>query len=197
MNFRLVAAAFALAALCWVSTPASTPIMPLSEVKPGMVGVGRTVFRRHRAARLQGHDHRRPEKRSRTAARPDHREARRRPARRDGRRRRHERQPGLHRWPPDRRRRLLGRVLPEGSDRRHHADRRDEGRDRSWRRAAPPNRRGSSCRSQPKRSPRRCARRTRSVAPAGPSGSVRGYRVLERRSGAARAQACGRLRRRW
>ena len=44
MNFRHLAAAFALAALCWVSTPASTTIMPLSEVKPGMVGVGRTVF---------------------------------------------------------------------------------------------------------------------------------------------------------
>jgi hypothetical protein len=44
MNLRHAAAALALAALCWVSTPASTPIMPLSEVKPGMVGVGRTVF---------------------------------------------------------------------------------------------------------------------------------------------------------
>ena len=44
MNFRHVAAASALAALCWVSTPASTTIMPLSDVKPGMVGVGRTVF---------------------------------------------------------------------------------------------------------------------------------------------------------
>ena len=44
MNFRHLAAAFALAALCWVSTPASTSIMPLSDVKPGMVGVGRTVF---------------------------------------------------------------------------------------------------------------------------------------------------------
>ena len=44
MTLRQAAAALALAALCWVSTPASTPIMPLSEVKPGMVGVGRTVF---------------------------------------------------------------------------------------------------------------------------------------------------------
>ena len=44
MNFRHLAAPFALAALCWVSTPASTSIMPLSDVKPGMVGVGRTVF---------------------------------------------------------------------------------------------------------------------------------------------------------
>jgi hypothetical protein len=44
MTVRHPAAALALAALCWVSTPASTPIMPLSEVKPGMVGVGRTVF---------------------------------------------------------------------------------------------------------------------------------------------------------
>src|SRR5918993_5179215 len=44
MKIRSLAAALALAALCWVSTPASTPIMPLSEVKPGMEGVGRTVF---------------------------------------------------------------------------------------------------------------------------------------------------------
>jgi hypothetical protein len=44
MKIRSLAAALAVAALCWVSLPASTPIMPLSEVKPGMVGVGRTVF---------------------------------------------------------------------------------------------------------------------------------------------------------
>jgi SpoIVB peptidase S55 len=44
MTSRHLAAALALAGLCWVSTPASTPIMPLSEVKPGMVGTGRTVF---------------------------------------------------------------------------------------------------------------------------------------------------------
>src|SRR4029450_5769439 len=44
MTVRQSAAALALAALCWVSLPASTPIMPLSEVKPGMVGVARTVF---------------------------------------------------------------------------------------------------------------------------------------------------------
>ena len=44
MNLRHTAAALALAVMTWVSAPASTPIMPLADVKPGMVGVGRTVF---------------------------------------------------------------------------------------------------------------------------------------------------------
>ncbi len=41
---RYAAAALALAALCWVPLPAATKIMPLAEIKPGMTGVGRTVF---------------------------------------------------------------------------------------------------------------------------------------------------------
>ena len=44
MNMRIIAGVFALAAVGLVSLKGSTPIMPLSEVKPGMVGVGRTVF---------------------------------------------------------------------------------------------------------------------------------------------------------
>ena len=44
MRFRFAAAILALAALAFVPLQGSTPIMPLSEVKPGMVGVGRTVF---------------------------------------------------------------------------------------------------------------------------------------------------------
>ncbi|MEO6213650.1 MAG: SpoIVB peptidase S55 domain-containing protein, partial [Vicinamibacterales bacterium] len=48
MRIRTVTLALALAGLCWVSLPAQQPsvstIMPISEVKAGMVGVGRTVF---------------------------------------------------------------------------------------------------------------------------------------------------------
>jgi hypothetical protein len=45
MNIRTAAAAFLLAALCVVSLPGAQPrIMPVGEIKPGMVGVGRTVF---------------------------------------------------------------------------------------------------------------------------------------------------------
>jgi hypothetical protein len=44
MNMRTAAAAIALAVLCWIPLPAATPLMPLGEVKAGMVGIGRTVF---------------------------------------------------------------------------------------------------------------------------------------------------------
>src|SRR5690349_20240524 len=44
MNIRTVAAAVALAALCWIPLPAATPLMPIGDVKAGMTGIGRTVF---------------------------------------------------------------------------------------------------------------------------------------------------------
>ena len=44
MNMRIIAGVLALATLCLMPVSGSTPIMPLSEVKPGMVGIGRTVF---------------------------------------------------------------------------------------------------------------------------------------------------------
>ena len=44
MTTRTAAAALALAALIGTSSGASTPLMPLDEIRPGMVGVGRTVF---------------------------------------------------------------------------------------------------------------------------------------------------------
>src|SRR4051794_35963246 len=40
--FTLFAGAIAL--LCLTSLNAATPIMPISEIRPGMVGIGRTVF---------------------------------------------------------------------------------------------------------------------------------------------------------
>jgi hypothetical protein len=44
MKLRTAVAAVAAALLLGVSLPASTPLMPLEEVRPGMVGVGRTVL---------------------------------------------------------------------------------------------------------------------------------------------------------
>jgi SpoIVB peptidase S55 len=44
MNIRTLAAAIALAIVCWIPLPAATPLMPVGEVKAGMVGIGRTVF---------------------------------------------------------------------------------------------------------------------------------------------------------
>jgi hypothetical protein len=44
MNIRIAAAALGLAAVLGVSLPASTPLMPVSEIRPGMTGIGRTVF---------------------------------------------------------------------------------------------------------------------------------------------------------
>ena len=44
MKTRTVTVAVALAVLCWIPLPAATPLMPLSEIKPGMIGTGRTVF---------------------------------------------------------------------------------------------------------------------------------------------------------
>lgn len=44
MNLRIFAGAVALAALAAIPVPAVTPLMPVDEIKPGMVGVGRTVL---------------------------------------------------------------------------------------------------------------------------------------------------------
>src|SRR3954464_5446726 len=44
MKIRVFLITAAVAAFGWVGVPASTSLMPIDEVKPGMVGVGRTVF---------------------------------------------------------------------------------------------------------------------------------------------------------
>ena len=44
MRIRVLVVAAALIACGWVVLPAQTRLMPLDEVKPGMTGVGRTVF---------------------------------------------------------------------------------------------------------------------------------------------------------
>jgi hypothetical protein len=44
MKIRAVLISVALAALGWVRVPATTALMPLDEIKPGMTGTGRTVF---------------------------------------------------------------------------------------------------------------------------------------------------------
>jgi hypothetical protein len=56
MNIRTAAAALLLASLCFVSLPGAQPrIMPISEIKPGMVGVGRTVFQGTELAEFKVH----------------------------------------------------------------------------------------------------------------------------------------------
>src|SRR3954469_25690807 len=44
MKIRVFLATVALAILGWAGLPASTRLMPVDEIKPGMVGVGRTIF---------------------------------------------------------------------------------------------------------------------------------------------------------
>ena len=44
MKIRVFLTTAFLAGLCWVRLPAAPALMPIDEVKPGMVGTGRTVF---------------------------------------------------------------------------------------------------------------------------------------------------------
>ena len=44
MKLRTAAAALFAAVLLAVPVPASTPLRSIDEIRPGMVGVGRTVF---------------------------------------------------------------------------------------------------------------------------------------------------------
>src|SRR6266542_6815659 len=44
MKIRVFLVTAAVTALGWANVPATTRLMPIDEIKPGMVGVGRTVF---------------------------------------------------------------------------------------------------------------------------------------------------------
>ena len=44
MKIRVFALSVALAAFGWVRVPATTSLMPIDEIKPGMIGAGRTIF---------------------------------------------------------------------------------------------------------------------------------------------------------
>jgi hypothetical protein len=44
MTIRTAVVAIALAVLCWIPLPAAAPLMPVADIKAGMVGIGRTVF---------------------------------------------------------------------------------------------------------------------------------------------------------
>jgi hypothetical protein len=44
MNIRIAGAAVLLAAFLGISLPAATPLMPVDEIRPGMEGIGRSVF---------------------------------------------------------------------------------------------------------------------------------------------------------
>jgi hypothetical protein len=55
MTFRLILSALAVSALLCVPLPATTSLMPLEEVRPGMVGVGRTIFEGTELAEFEVH----------------------------------------------------------------------------------------------------------------------------------------------
>ena len=111
-----------------LATPiAQTSILPVDEVRPGMVGIGRTVF--------DGTDSRSSRstfsaccETSSARRNLDSRAARGRAARQDRRHRRHERQSRLHRRPTARRGVVLAGPVFDRADCRHHADRGDDGR---------------------------------------------------------------------
>src|SRR5918993_1975531 len=44
MKIRFFLLTAALAALGWAQLPATTSLMPIEEVRPGMIGIGRTIF---------------------------------------------------------------------------------------------------------------------------------------------------------
>ena len=44
MKIRVFLLTVALAAFSWVGVPATTSLMPIEEIKPGMIGTGRTIF---------------------------------------------------------------------------------------------------------------------------------------------------------
>src|SRR3954471_1137389 len=44
MKIRVFLLTAALAAFGWVRLPATTSLMPIEEIKPGMIGTGRTIF---------------------------------------------------------------------------------------------------------------------------------------------------------
>ena len=55
MKTRTAAVALALAVVQWMPLPAVSPLMPLAEIKPGMVGVGRTVFEGAELSEFKAH----------------------------------------------------------------------------------------------------------------------------------------------
>jgi hypothetical protein len=55
MIFRASLSALAVSALLWIPLPATTSLMPIEEVRPGMVGVGRTVFEGTEMAEFRVH----------------------------------------------------------------------------------------------------------------------------------------------
>ncbi len=44
MKIRVFLLTVALGAFCWVRLPATASLMPVGEIKPGMIGTGRTIF---------------------------------------------------------------------------------------------------------------------------------------------------------
>jgi len=55
MKIRVLLLSVALAALGWVRVPATTTLMPVDEIKPGMVGTGQTVFKGAELTEFKAH----------------------------------------------------------------------------------------------------------------------------------------------
>ncbi len=55
MKIRVLLLSVALAALGWVRVPATTTLMPIDEIKPGMVGTGQTVFQGTELTEFKAH----------------------------------------------------------------------------------------------------------------------------------------------
>ena len=153
-------------------------------------------LRRRSARRVQGPHPWRPAQRHRHAPQPDPRAARRRPARQHRRHRRHERQPGLHRWPARRRGVVFARSVLEGTDRGHHADRRND-RGGDVRRTAAPGRarRAADAAHAGESRARRCVRPSAGCGRS-PTARTTCRCSATARSTPASARCCGRLPRR-
>ena len=120
---------------------AQTSRMPVSEIQPGMIGIGRTVFNGTRVEEFKAHvlgviENVMGPQRNLILARLEGG-----PLADTGRDRRHERQPGLRRRAPHRRGVVLARQFLQGTHRRHHANRRDDRCDRARTRRDRPRRR--------------------------------------------------------
>ncbi len=55
MKIRTLAVVLALAVLYWIPLPAASILMPIEEIKPGMIGIGRTVFEGRELQEFRAH----------------------------------------------------------------------------------------------------------------------------------------------
>ena len=128
MKSTRFAIALSLSLLAWSVLGAATPQMKVEDIRPGMVGVGRTVFDGTNVEEFQAHiigviENVIGTQRNLILARLEGG-----PLANTGVIAGMSGQPGLHRRTADRGRVLLARQLLQGADCRHHANRRDDRR---------------------------------------------------------------------